>query len=185
MFARPALVRFTAAPQDRQLYPRERGRWRTVPVTGQVLDPAVKNMHLQVSGDGADRRYSQQVRVHGGFGFAPRIIAGLREYRFALRATGRGIDRTVAVRTGVVSGDVYVVQGQSNAQSQMFAGSANGEQSPYLRSFGSPTFDRTQSEADRGWHYAHGDVSYQSGSVGQWALRMGRRLVDTYGSRWR
>jgi carbohydrate esterase-like sialic acid-specific acetylesterase len=180
VFARPALVRLTAAPQDRQLYPRDTQNGAAVPVTGQVLDPRVKDVHLQVSTAGQTRTYSQKVKDTGGFGFAPRITAGLREYRLALRTSGRGVDRTVAVWTGVVSGDVYVVQGQSNAQSQMYVGSANGEQSPYLRSFGSPTFDRTVSEADRGWHYAHGDVSYQSGSVGQWALRMGRRLVDTY-----
>lgn len=180
VYARPSLVRFTAAPRDRQLYPRDSAGGAAVPVTGQATDPRVRTVRLEVSSGGRTWTYSQAVNRSGGFGFAPRITAGLREYRFRVRAIGQGVDRIAADWTGLVSGDVYVVQGQSNAQANMYVGSANGEQSPYLRGFGSPTPDRTISEADRGWHYAHGDVSYQSGSAGQWALRMGRRLVDTY-----
>lgn len=180
VYARPSLVRLTAAPSDRQLFPRDASGGSKVPVTGQVTDPRVRTVRLEVSSGGRTWTYSQPVNALRSFGFAPRITAGLREYRFRVRAIGEGVDRIVADRTGVVSGDVYVVQGQSNAQANQYVGSANGEQSPYLRGFGSPAPDRTISEADRGWHYSHGDVSYQSGSAGQWALRIGRRLVDTY-----
>jgi hypothetical protein len=86
----------------------------------------------------------------------------------------------VARRDSVVSGDVYVVQGQSNSEAAKYNGAANVEESPYLRSYGSPTSNASISAADRVWHYATGDVTNQSGSVGQWAIRMGRRIVDTY-----
>ncbi|WP_020390142.1 sialate O-acetylesterase [Kribbella catacumbae] len=176
-YVRTAVVALTESPQDRQLIPRDAKGGSTVPVAGRITDSRVRRVQLRVSSNGRTETFSSSASA---FRFAPRIVAGLREYTFELRATGPGLDRVVARREGVVSGDVYVVQGQSNAEAAKYSGAANVEESPYLRSYGSPTSDGTISGADRVWHYATGDVSRQSGSVGQWAVRMGRRLVDTY-----
>ncbi|TWD80157.1 carbohydrate esterase-like sialic acid-specific acetylesterase [Kribbella amoyensis] len=176
-YVRTSPVKVTESPQDRQLVPRDRQNGAVVPVAGEVVDQRVRRVQLRVTGNGRTETFTSSART---FRFTPRIKAGLHEYTFELRATGPGIDRVVAHREGVVAGDVVVVQGQSNAEAAKFNGNANGEESPYLRSFGSPTSDGSISGADRVWHYATGDVTNQSGSVGQWAIRMGRRLVDTY-----
>jgi hypothetical protein len=176
-FVRTAVVALTDSPQDRQLIPRDSKGGATVPVAGRVTDPRVKRVQLRVTSNGRTETFSSSGST---FRFTPRIKAALQEYTFELRATGAGIDRVVARREGVVSGDVYVVQGQSNAEAAKFNGAANAEESPYLRSFGNSTSNGPISGADRVWHYATGDVTNQSGSVGQWAIRMGRRIVDTY-----
>jgi len=176
-FVRPSLVSLTESPQDRQLVPRDSTGGAVVPVAGRITDPWVRRVQLRVIGNGRTQTFSSSA---GTFRFTPRITAGLHEYTFELRATGSGLDRVVARREGVVSGDVYVVQGQSNSEAAKYNGAANGEESPYLRSFGTSTSDPAISGADRVWNYATGDVTVQSGSVGQWAIRMGRRLVDTY-----
>ncbi|GAB3450545.1 hypothetical protein GCM10027436_46880 [Actinophytocola sediminis] len=178
VYARPALVTLTTAPQDRQLYPRDANGGATVPIAGQVTDSRVRTMRLEVTSNGAKRHHTVRVR-DGEFRFAPRITAGLRSYDLRLWTVG-AVERQVAHWSELVSGDVYVVQGQSNAQAARYVGDSAGEESPYLRSFGSPTFNPALSGADRVWHHAAGDVSYESGSVGQWAIRMGRKLVDTY-----
>ena len=172
-FVRTSLVSLTESPQDRQLVPRDAQGGATVPVAGRFTDPAVKSVQLNVIGNGRTDVYTSTTSP---FRFTPRITAGLHEYTFELVAAGR----VVARREGIVSGDLYVVQGQSNAEASMYNGAAGGEESPYLRSFGSPVSDPSVSGADRVWNYATGDVSRQSGSVGQWAIRMGRRIVDTY-----
>jgi hypothetical protein len=176
-FVRPSLVSIAESPQDRQLVPRDSKGGATVPVAGRITDPRVKRVQLRVTSNGRTETFSSSGTT---FRFTPRIKAALQEYTFELRATGTGVDRVVARREGVVSGDVYVVQGQSNAEAAKFNGAANAEESPYLRSFGSSTSNGPISGADRVWHYATGDVTSQSGSVGQWAIRMGRRIVDTY-----
>ncbi|MEV8373900.1 sialate O-acetylesterase [Kribbella sp. NPDC056861] len=176
-YVRTAVVALTESPQDRQLIPRDAKGGSIVPVAGRVTDPRVRRVQLRVSSNGRTESYSS---VGSTFRFSPRIKAGLQVYTFELRATGPGFDRVVARREGVVSGDVYVVQGQSNSEAAKYNGAANGEESPYLRSYGSPTADPNISGADRVWHYATGDVTNQSGSIGQWAVRMGRRIVDTY-----
>lgn len=176
-YVRTSVVSLSEAPQDRQLIPRDSANGANVPVAGRMTDPNVTQVQLRVSSNGRTDTYSSQSR---DFRFTPRINAALQEYTFELRALGSGIDRVVARRTGVVSGDVYVIQGQSNAEAAKYNGNANVEESPYLRSYGTPTSDGQISGADRVWHYAIGDVTVQSGSVGQWAIRMGRRIVDTY-----
>ncbi|MET7278198.1 sialate O-acetylesterase [Kribbella sp. NPDC005582] len=176
-YVRTAVVSLSEAPQDRQLVPRDTANGANVPVAGRITDPNVTEVQLRVSSNGHTDTYSSQSR---DFRFTPRINAALQEYTFELRALGSGINRVVARRTGVVSGDVYVIQGQSNAEAAKYNGNANVEESPYLRSFGTPTSDAEISGADRVWHYATGDVTVQSGSIGQWAIRMGRRIVDTY-----
>jgi hypothetical protein len=176
-FVRPSVVALTESPQDMQLVPRDSTGGAAVPVAGRITDPRVRRVQLRVIGDGRTQTFNSSGST---FRFTPRITAGLHEYTFELRATGSGVDRVVARREGVVSGDVYVVQGQSNSEAAKYNGAANGEESPYLRSFGTSTSDPAISGADRVWNYATGDVTVQSGSVGQWAIRMGRRLVDTY-----
>lgn len=179
VYARPALATLTVAPQDLQLYPRDANGGANVPIAGHVTDPRVRAMRLQVTTGGSTRSLMAPVRG-GQFAFAPRITAGLHSYDLRLWTVG-DVKRQIAHWTDIVSGDVYVVQGQSNAGSGQFNGYAAGEESAYLRSFGSSTVDHTLSGADRVWRYASGDVIYEAGSVGQWAIRMGRRIVDTYG----
>lgn len=178
VYARPALATLTDAPSDRRLYPRDADGGATVPISGTVLDPRVRSMRLEVTTGRTTRNHTARVR-DGRFSFSPRITAGLHSYELSLWTSGP-VERRVARWTDVVSGDVYVVQGQSNAQAARYVGNAAGEESPWLRSFGSSTYDPALSGADRAWHHATGDVSYQSGSVGQWAIRTGRRIVDTY-----
>ncbi|GAA1679102.1 hypothetical protein GCM10009745_23570 [Kribbella yunnanensis] len=176
-YVRTSLVSLSEAPQDRQLIPRDAANGANVPVAGRITSSNVSEVRLRVTSNGHTDTYSSQAR---DFRFTPRINAALQEYTFELRAVGGGTERVVARRTGVVSGDVYVIQGQSNAEAAKFNGAANAEESPWLRSYGTPTSDGQISGADRVWHYATGDVTVQSGSVGQWAIRMGRRIVDTY-----
>jgi len=179
VYARPSLVKLTEMPQDLKLIPRDSANGANPAVAGEVTAAGVDHVELKVTGHGETQTFTAPASAP--FRFTPRIEAGLWEYAFELRAVGPAIDRVVAKRTGIVSGDVYVVQGQSNAEAAKRTGAANVEESPYLRSFGSSNAEATISGADRVWHYATGDVTQQSGSAGQWAIRMGRRIVDTYG----
>lgn len=181
VYARPSVLTLTAAPQGRQLFPRDTAGGATVRVAGRVTDGGVRNVQLRVISGPDSWTYAQPAGRGSSFEFTPRIVAGLREYRLELRAFGNDAPRTVGIWDGVVAGDVYVVQGQSNAVAAAYHGSAAAEQSPYLRSFGSASAEPSLSTTDRRWHYATGDITHQPGSVGQWAIRMGRRLVDTYG----
>jgi PKD repeat protein len=92
--------------------------------------------------------------------FEVRLSAGLGEQREAI----------VSV-PDVVAGDVYIVQGQSNAVSGQYNGDANVDQGPFIR-----TFDGAQ------WVTANGNAGGEgSGAgIGQWPMRMSGALSEAH-----
>lgn len=92
--------------------------------------------------------------------FEVRLSAGLGEQREAI----------VSV-PDVVAGDVYIVQGQSNAVSSQYNGDANVDQGPFIR-----TFDGAQ------WVMANGNAGGEgSGAgIGQWPMRMSGALSEAH-----
>ncbi|MGN9803959.1 sialate O-acetylesterase [Micromonospora sp. L32] len=180
VYARPSVLTVQRHPADRQLYPRDANNGATVFVSGTVTDARVSAVQLKVTSGADGWEYSAPAAVGKDFSFRHRINAALREYRFELRVLGDGVDRRVGLWEGVVAGDVYVVQGQSNAVAAMHRGSSAAEESPYIRSYGSSTADRTLATTSRGWNYGVGDAGRQPGSVGQWGIRMAHRIMDTY-----
>jgi len=57
----------------------------------------------------------------------------------------------------VVAGDVYIINGQSNAEAQMFDGSSMADSSYFIRVYGSGTNNYTASRNDTLWHIGQGD----------------------------
>jgi hypothetical protein len=181
VYAQPSLLTMSEQPQDRKLYPRDASNGATVPVSGVVTDPRVKAVQLTVTSGDDEWAYTAPVVGRRDFTFTPRIEAALREYRFELRTLGAGVTRRVGLWQGILAGDVYVIQGQSNAVAATYRGSSSGEESPFIRSYGSPTANPVLSATERSWNYAASEVIDQPGSIGQWGIRMSRRIVDTYG----
>ncbi|MEU8260770.1 sialate O-acetylesterase [Micromonospora sp. NPDC048999] len=179
IYARSSVLTLTRHPLDRQLFPRDAGNGAVVTVAGEVKDARVRAVQLKVTSGADGWEYSSPATDGRDFSFRYRITAALREYRFELRVLGDGVNRRVGLWEGVVAGDVYVIQGQSNALATMQQGSSAAEESPFIRSYGSPTDDPTLSSG-RGWNYATGDLVRQPGSVGQWGIRMAHRIMDTY-----
>ncbi|MGW0435469.1 sialate O-acetylesterase [Micromonospora sp. NPDC003197] len=179
-YARASVLTVTDHPQQLQLYPRDAANGATVLVSGKVTDLRVKAVQLKVISGADGWEQTLPVTATRMFSFRQRIVAELREYRFELRVIGEGVSRRVGRWDGVVAGDVYVIQGQSNAVARMTKGSSAAEESPFLRSFGSPVADPILSEADRNWNYAIGDTMNQPGAIGQWGIRLANRIMDTY-----
>ncbi|MGY0004090.1 sialate O-acetylesterase [Micromonospora sp. I033] len=180
VYARSSVLSVTRHPADRQLFPRDAGNGAVVEVAGKFTDPRVTAVQLKVTSGADGWDYGALATPGGTFSLRHRITAALREYRFELRVLGDGVARRVALWEGVVAGDVYVIEGQSNAVAGMQRGSAAAEESPYLRSYGSPVVDGIRSAAARSWNYAVGDLTQQPGAVGQWGIRMAHRISDTY-----
>lgn len=180
VYARPSVLTINQHPDDRQLYPRDAGNGAVVPVAGRITDARVTAVQLKVTSGADGWEYSAPAGAARDFSFRHRITAALREYRFELRVLGDGVNRRVGLWEGIVAGDVYVIQGQSNAAAAALRGSSAAEESPFVRSYGSAAADPTLATADRGWHYAVGDLNRQPGSVGQWGIRMAHRIMDTY-----
>jgi hypothetical protein len=106
------------------------------------------------------------------------LAAELASYTVELYFTKKTAQTDTLLRTAtdVVAGDVYIIQGQSNAEAKQWSGDANVVQSPYIRVYG------TGSElgSDSTWYVAQGNGGRTTkGNAGQWGLRMARQIVDS------
>ncbi|RAO17961.1 hypothetical protein MED15_03304 [Micromonospora noduli] len=180
VYARPALLAVDQHPADRQLYQRDEAGGATVLVAGRAVNAQAAAVRMKVVSGSEAWEESAVIRPGGAFSLRHRISAALRTYRIDLYVLGDGVHRRVARWEGVVAGDVYVIQGQSNAVAAAYRGSSGDEENEFIRSFGSPTPDPSFSAAERSWNYAVSDIILQPGSVGQWGIRTARRLVDAY-----
>lgn len=81
----------------------------------------------------------------------------------------------------LVAGDLYLIQGQSNAFASQFNGDANPEnQGPFIRSFGVNSTNGNVTVGDINWYMASGNGAGGQGGVGQWPIRMAALLAETH-----
>ena len=177
---------YTALPRDLQVVPRDRATdTAVVPISGEVVVGTPEEIILRVYRDDVLSSETSQALVYvdgaAPFLFAPVIAAELNNYDFEVFLVDTGVETSVTRVEDVVAGDVFIIQGQSNADAQMYNGSASENENPFLRSFGLNSEDGTITEFDLSWRTAKGDGSRDvEGGVGQWGLRMGRLFVDTH-----
>ncbi len=188
VYVRPSPVRFTALPQDRQLYGQDKATHQaSVPISGEVIaegyDQAIARVYRHSS---LVATVAQPLSYSGGvapFSFAPAITAELANYDVELSLSAGGVERSVHRSYDLVAGDVYVIQGQSNAVAAQISGDANGNASPFVRTYGTSAVDTNgvPTVSDSTWYIANGNTANVGGAIGQWGLRFGRRLVDATG----
>ncbi len=175
LFAQINLQQF---PKSLQLYPR---------------DVAVNTARVQISGTAAPspdslifslekstgavetQAFAMNDLIGQQFDLSFEIQAGLWSY--SIKAEIKSANTTVLLReaTNVVAGDVFVVQGQSNAQAVAYNGDANIWQNNFIRCFGDPN---PANFADQNWYIADGNGYFTPGAIGQWALRLGYLIQE-------
>lgn len=179
-------ITFTAFPKDLAVYPRDLStNTAVVPIAGTVETPDQDEVILRVYRDGAlITTLNQELSYDAGggsFSFVPEIAAELQNYNFEFFIRDGTLETFVRRAEFVVAGDIYLINGQSNAMANQQDGStaANPLVNQFLRSFGRRDYRVADVLADLDWHLAEGDGYWGPGYVGQWGLRMGRSLVDT------
>jgi len=177
-------VTFTSVPKPLQLYPRDLATGlATVRVEGSVLSSNCTQIAVSVNRAGVLYTNAAQPLVYTGgsaaFSIGVPIHAELADYDFEIIVTQNGHDFMVATARDVVAGDAFLINGQSNAEAMSRGGSANGNQSVWIRSFGYHSSSASVVQNDLDWHMAEGDAAEGPGSIGQWGLRMARMLIDS------
>jgi hypothetical protein len=182
VFVRPSAVTLTKAPQSLHFFPRDRATNKArITMSGQVVRPGIDEILVNVyRNDVLQTTTAQPVTYQGTFTLETEIAAELANYDLELLVRLGNALQSVRRFEDIVAGDVYLIQGQSNAVALAFNGSANANQSPFIRSFGTSDTSGAAVLADLSWHIAEGDERYHAGSIGQWGLRMSRLLLDTY-----
>jgi len=183
-------VDFETIPSDGQVIQRGAGGGGDVRIDGRVKAAGMQTIDIELLRDGQLFASSSKPLVYNdlctGQPCAPfsevlPIQAELLNY--TLRAyVDDGTDRTlVAERINLVCGDVYLIEGQSNAMARDSHDEylATADESPWVRSFGSGMVT-SDVVFDLHWNQADALTRNRHGSVGAWATRMGSNLATQY-----
>jgi hypothetical protein len=177
-------IEFLEAPVEGQLYPRNASNMADVAVSGLVHEAGWHGVMLMVERDGAPfGLYTEPLTYSGGsasFDITVPIHAELKSYSFRFWLTTTTHRQWIARVNNVVAGDVFLIQGQSNAVAAdgFNEGLANNEQSPWVRTFGTQSLNSNAASNNRNWYMAEGQEQQTIACVGAWGLRMARSLVD-------
>ena len=186
------LVEFIAVPADLQLLPRDPATdTAALRIAGKVLEPSCTAVRVRVYRDdvllGTEHTINLEY-VNGVAAFCTRtsIVAELAKYDFDVYLDQGTNSFMIASAENIVAGDVYIHNGQSNAQAPRRPGepSINAvvpHTNNWIRSFGSREPDPVLLVADGQWHIAGGDQVWGPGEIGQWALVAAKELVDEHG----
>ena len=186
------IVQFDELPSEYQLYPRNGSDNDSaiVRISGLILSSAYDLAIVEIySNNTAWRQYQQTPDSVGidsrSFDIYTKIHAALANYRFRikLRSVGGSIT-TIRTIDNVVCGDVFLIQGQSNAEADIY-GSWTPYQNEWVRSFGR-TADTDEDRADEvaadtAWGLAQAEETEAHAAVGIWGLRLGKLLVESNG----
>ena len=180
----PLKTSFTQVPQSLQLFPRNTKNEAIVTFTGKVETANYNSVSMIVTRNNSIiKSYKttlSYVNNVADFTFNHTIKSELAEYGFKLYAT-QGTDSSLVIsRDNIVSGDVFVINGQSNAAAW---GVSNNFPNYNFKSEFCRTFGQTQSgkpfitQADTTWAYSNNFSPY----VGVWGIELQKIITERYG----
>ncbi len=183
----PAQIDIEEGPIPGRLYSRDLAtNQAVVPISGKVVVPNCDRIHLVVNQDGipwsSDVANLDYSNGDPPFVFKPTIEAGLRNYSFELLLESGGQTQRAIFVDHIVCGDVFLINGQSNAVASDYhnEGLGNQNQTPWVRSYGSSSLVEQEVVSDAKWHIADGIQVYASGTVGAWGLRAASLISDRF-----
>ena len=180
----PLKASFTQAPQSLQLFPRNAKNEAIITFTGKIETANYNSVSMLVSRNNSTiKSYKTLLSYTNGaanFTFNHTIKAELAEYSFKIYATQGADSVLVTSRENIVAGDVFVINGQSNAAA--WGVSNNFPNYDYKNEF-CRTFGQTQSgkpfitQADTTWAYSNARSPY----VGVWGIELQKIITERYG----
>ena len=116
-------------------------------------------------------------------GFKIEIEAVLANYSIVLNGINGSvlypIKNPIGRGNNIVSGDVYVIQGQSNAVAKMYDGSSSDFKNEFIRVYANGTNDTSSLLENDKWFEGDGDVPiYTNGNTGQWGLKFAYNIIQ-------
>ena len=95
----------------------------------------------------------------------------------------RGVVETILEKANdLVCGDIFVIQGQSNAEAWTDQRVVHPYRSPWLRSFGTPSTNKDRAR-DLVWGNAlsfNGGPNHHHYQIGYWGVELGKTLIETH-----
>ena len=169
-------------PVDHQFYARDDKGLGTLYYRGALNESADSVFLKLYAGDKLLDTQRQAIGSDKKYTLSAKLKAGLIAYRteFGIK---RGDAETVLDKaSNLACGDVFVIQGQSNAEAWTDERIIHPYRSPWLRSFGTPSTNKDRAR-DAVWGNAisfNGGPKHHHFQIGYWGVELGKMLIETH-----
>lgn len=169
-------------PVDHQFYARDDRGLGTLHCRGTLAEPADSVFLRLYRGDTLVVAERKKVGDNLKYTLSTALEPGLVAYRSEFGVVNAGVEKILERAEDLVCGDVFVIQGQSNAEAWTDDRVVHPYRSPWLRSFGTPTTNPDRAR-DVVWGNA---LSFNGGShhhhlqIGYWGVELGKLLIEKY-----
>ena len=167
-------------PADGQFYARDDKNEGTLIYSGKLTGTA-DSVFLKVYADGKEfSSQSQRLGADKSYSFVVKLKPGLVKYTVEFGATAKKEETLLDARGGILCGDVYLIQGQSNAVATDFGKDDPPFTSEWVMGFGSAAGD-PKNARDASWGRAVArSRTGGHGQIGYWGMVLALRVVETH-----
>jgi len=169
-------------PVDHQFFARDdKGNGRLY-YRGTLAVPA-DSVYLKLfAGDKLLVTQHQKIGADKKYALSASLQAGLIAYRTEFGIKQGGLETVLEKASDLVCGDVFVIQGQSNAEAWTDQRVVHPYRSPWLRSFGTPSTNKDRAR-DAVWGNAlsfNGGQNHHHFQIGYWGVELGKMLIEKH-----
>jgi hypothetical protein len=162
-------------------YEEPTGGWKWVSPTN--LDSNYSEVYVELyKNNSLLETYNQELSFssdQASFEINIEINSELSKYSVKTYAINNSEVAIIKEAEDIVCGDVFIVQGQSNAEAPSYNGSSSGYESDFIRVYANGNSSSSSLTNNNQWYYGQGDGnSGTNGNTGQWGLVLAKKLVD-------
>jgi len=169
-------------PVDHQFYARDDKGRGTLHYRGTLKEHADSVFLGLYAGDKLIEAKHQKIGPDKKYALSASLQAGLIAYRTEFGIKRGGVETILEKANDLVCGDVFVIQGQSNAEAWTDQRVIHPYRSPWLRSFGTPSTNKDRAR-DAVWGNAlsfNGGPNHHHYQIGYWGVELGKTLIETH-----
>jgi hypothetical protein len=162
-------------------YEEPTGGWKWVSPTN--LDSNYSEVYVELyKNNSLLETYNQELSFssdQASFEINIEINSELSKYSVKTYAINNAEAAMIKEAEDIVCGDVFIVQGQSNAEAPSYNGSSSGYESDFIRVYANGNSSSSSVINNNQWYYGQGDGnSGTNGNTGQWGIVLAKKLVD-------
>lgn len=179
---------YTDFPADMQLYARDIATNQAQITVSGIAEGIGTGSHIELRVYRGTNIFSNQTKTlvyqnnKAAFSFQATIQAELVNYRFEVYVISSGAYTLDNTASNIVAGDVYIIDGQSNAVAFQRSGATSASilESPFIRSFASGIANISVGN-NLNWYQGSADGTHTTnGNIGQWGAKMANILMNDY-----
>ena len=158
------------------------GGWEWVSSSGETFESYDSLILELYKNESLIETFNENLEYNDGeanFEFIVTIASELSSYDIKIYTEKNGTIELRKTVNEIVSGDVFVIQGQSNAAAVQYNGSSNGYQDNFIRVYSGGYTGSNGLLTDDEWYYGQGDGNENSGgNTGQWGMALAKMVLD-------